>query len=67
MITAQAISLVLFGACMVLGLAMLFWPSRFLFLHSKEELMGKALWDATGGEPANAAARELCRRWGEDQ
>ena len=33
--------------------------------QSDASLTERSLWDATDGEPVNAEARELCRRWGE--
>ncbi|WP_155524741.1 hypothetical protein [Delftia acidovorans] len=72
MTTAQAISLAMSVAGGAIGLAMIFRPHWLPGLvkpapePTEDELMARALWDATGGEPANDAARELCRRWGED-
>ena len=36
-----------------------------LRFQSDASLTDRSLWDATDGEPVNAEARELCRRWGE--
>ena len=33
--------------------------------ESEDSLTARSLWDSTDGEPANDAAHELCRRWGE--
>lgn len=33
--------------------------------QSDASLTERSLWDATDGEPVNAEARKLCRRWGE--
>ena len=39
--------------------------SGILRFQSDASLTEHSLWDATDGEPVNAEARELCRRWGE--